>query len=202
MSHGEVVSVSQNRSHVSNILASTVNYTDPTYFHRYNTRAIKRWEKRGSVTLVQTEKMRLIRHIIIVFAMRLVDLRFVTCYADQNFKIKCSFRSSTPLHLEKGLKKVVLTKSIPESYLKILSQCTVKKRRFAEEKRSDSFAIQTYLHLIILKSFFAICRSLFFSKTNERKMEATLSQTQCPVFKRLQRHICKRTLTVLLGFTK
>ena len=35
----------------------------------------------------------------------------------------------------------------------------------------------------ILTSFFAICSA--FSKTNERKIEASSSQTQCPVFKRL-----------------
>ena len=31
-----------------------------------------------------------------VFAMRLVNLRSVTCYTDQNFQRKCSFRSSKP----------------------------------------------------------------------------------------------------------
>ena len=46
-----------------------------------------------------------------VFAMRLVNLPFVRSYTDQNFKIKCSFRSCKSLHLEKnkGFKKVTKT---------------------------------------------------------------------------------------------
>ena len=47
-----------------------------------------------------------------VFAMRLVNLPSVRSYTDQNFKIKCSFRSSKSLHLgkkKKGLKKVTET---------------------------------------------------------------------------------------------
>ena len=39
-------------------------------------------------------------------------------------------------------------------------------------------------------------------ETNERKMEATSSQTQCPVFKGLQRHVGQRILTVLLVLTE
>ena len=35
----------------------------------------------------------------------LVNLRSVTCYTDQNFKSKCSFRSSKYLHLEKRFKE-------------------------------------------------------------------------------------------------
>ena len=51
-----------------------------------------------------------------------------------------------------------------------------------------------YLHLIILTSFFAIC-NVFFSKTKERKMEATLSHSQCQVFQRLQHHVHWRVNT-------
>ena len=51
---------------------------------------------------------------------------------------------------------------------------------------------------IILTSFFVICN--VFPKTNERKIEATPSQTQCPV-KRLQRRIGELILTVLLVLT-
>ena len=40
-----------------------------------------------------------------VFAMRLVNLRSVTCYTHQNFKIKCSFCSSKSLYLEKKVKE-------------------------------------------------------------------------------------------------
>ena len=40
-----------------------------------------------------------------VFAMRLVNLPSVRSYTDQNFKIKCSFRSSKSLHLEKKKKR-------------------------------------------------------------------------------------------------
>ena len=32
----------------------------------------------------------------------------------------------------------------------------------------------------------------FLQPTNEREMEATLNQSQCPVFERLQRHISER----------
>ena len=46
-------------------------------------------------------------------------------------------------------------------------------------------------------SFFAICSKN--SKTNERKMEATSIQTQCQVFKTLQRHIGERILKMLLA---
>ena len=43
-----------------------------------------------------------------VFAMRLVNLRSVTCYTDQIFCRKCSFRSSKSLFLgKKGLNKVI-----------------------------------------------------------------------------------------------
>ena len=45
-----------------------------------------------------------------------------------------------------------------------------------------------------------LCQLQCFSKTNERKIEASSSQT-CPVFKRLQRHINEWILTVLLGLT-
>ena len=42
----------------------------------------------------------------------------------------------------------------------------------------------------------------FFSKINERKKDATSSQSQCPVFKRIQRHIDEQILTVLLVLTE
>ena len=61
---------------------------------------------------------------------------------------------------------------------------------------------QTYLHLIILTSFSAICicyLHLFF-KEQWKKDEANSSQTQHPVFKRLQRYIGGLKLTVLLSF--
>ena len=42
--------------------------------------------------------------------------------------------------------------------------------------------------------------SLLFVKSNKRKMEAASSQTECPVFKRLQCHIGERILTWLTKF--
>ena len=44
-----------------------------------------------------------------VFAVRLVNLRSVNCYTDQNFKSQCSFRSSKSLYPgKKGVKKVTV----------------------------------------------------------------------------------------------
>ena len=43
---------------------------------------------------------------------------------------------------------------------------------------------------------------MFFTKTNERKMEATSSQTQSPVSEILQRYIGQQKLTVLLVLTE
>ena len=40
-----------------------------------------------------------------VFAMRLVNLRSVTCYTDHTFKSKCSFHSSEFLYIEKRFKE-------------------------------------------------------------------------------------------------
>ena len=60
---------------------------------------------------------------------------------------------------------------------------------FTSEKRLK-LSYKTSINLedpIILTSFFVIYS--VFPKTNERKIEATPNQTQCPVFKRLQRHI-------------
>ena len=48
-----------------------------------------------------------------------------------------------------------------------------------------------------LDKFLCHLQCFFFLKTNERKMEAASSQTQYPVFKRLQRHIGEPILTVL-----
>ena len=57
-----------------------------------------------------------------------------------------------------------------------------------------SLQIPTLPHLIILTSFFAIC-NVFFSKTKERKTEASLSHSQCQVFQRLQHHVHWRVNT-------
>ena len=93
--------------------------------------------------------------------------------------------------------------------LKILSQYTVKKTKI-DWQRFDMFCLReneeffrqiwqkTCMQPIILTSFFVIWS--VFPKTNERKIEATPSQTQCPV-KRLQRRIGELILTVLLVLT-
>ena len=48
-----------------------------------------------------------------IFAMRLVNLRSVTCYTDQHLESKCSLRNSKSLYLEKkGCKEVVRRLSI------------------------------------------------------------------------------------------
>ena len=54
---------------------------------------------------------------------------------------------------------------------------------------------------LTLKSFFAFC-SVFFTRTNGRKMETTSRQTQCPVSKILQRYIKELELTVFLVLTE
>ena len=93
----------------------------------------------------------------------------------------------------------------------MLSQYTVKKTKinwqrlegFCPRENNQFFwqiwyqtslQIPTLLHLIILTSFFAIC-NVFFSKTNERKTEASLSHSQCQVFQRLQHHVHWRVNT-------
>ena len=43
-----------------------------------------------------------------VVAMRLVNLRSVTCYTDQSFKENAHFGVLNPYTLEKGLNKVIL----------------------------------------------------------------------------------------------
>ena len=101
-----------------------------------------------------------------------------------------SFQILTCVYFRTKLKKKLnrnLTEeedSIPWS--KIVSQVTVKKTRmewqrsetFFQGKRNDSFDNGKNLKLTF-SSFFAIC--IFFSKTNERKMKATPSQTRTPV---------------------
>ena len=47
-----------------------------------------------------------------VFATWLVNLRSVTCYTDQNFKRKCSFRSCKSLYLGKKRLKLSYKTSI------------------------------------------------------------------------------------------
>ena len=42
-----------------------------------------------------------------VFAMRLVNLRYVTCYTDQNFKENAHFGALISLSRKKGLNKVI-----------------------------------------------------------------------------------------------
>ena len=54
---------------------------------------------------------------------------------------------------------------------------------------------------LTVKSFFAFC-SVFFTRTNGGKMEATSRQTQCPVSKILKRYIKELKLTELLVLTE
>ena len=42
------------------------------------------------------------------FVMRLVNLRSVTYYTDQNLKSKCSFHSSKSLYLDKTVKRKLI----------------------------------------------------------------------------------------------
>ena len=102
---------------------------------------------------------------------------------------------------------VILSKKrIPVNYWKILSQYTVKTTKidrqrfetFWPRKTSDSFDKYDNKQTCTWSSWQAsLPFAVFFLKTNERKMEATSSQTQYPVFKRLQRHIGEPILTVL-----
>ena len=84
--------------------------------------------------------------------------------------------------------------------LKTLSQYTVKKTKidrlrfemFCLREISNSFDKYDNKHTCTRSSCqaslpFAVF-FCFFLKTNERKIEASWSQTQCPVFERLQCH--------------
>ena len=88
---------------------------------------------------------------------------------------------------------ILLKKRIPSRYLKILSQYTVKKTK-NDWQRFETFCLRESKsfnklydnkHTCTWLSWrVAICGVFFLSKTNERKMEATLIQTHFPVFKR------------------
>ena len=57
-----------------------------------------------------------------VFVMRLVNLRSVSCYTDQNFKRKCSFRRSKSLYLGKNcLNKVIRRMSTLRTWMLTLA---------------------------------------------------------------------------------
>ena len=74
-----------------------------------------------------------------------------------------------------------------------------QKERFSQKQlTSESFDNDNKL---TLKRFFAFCR-VFFTRTKGGKMETTSRQTQCPVFKILQRYIKELRLTVLLVLTE
>ena len=74
-----------------------------------------------------------------------------------------------------------------------------QKERFSQiQLTSESFEND---NKVTLKSFFAFC-SVFFTRTNGRKMETTSRQTRCAVSKILQRYIKELKLTVLLVLTE